>query len=87
MPGFVYILEDDFHKYYIGSSEDVPKRYIRHLGGWVYTTHRMKNPRIVLTQEYPTIEDARKIELKLKKLKRKDNIETIIKDGKIMMKP
>lgn len=87
MKGFVYILEDDDEKYYIGSSTNVPKRYDRHLSGWVYTTHRMKNPEIVLKQEYETIEQARKIERKLKRLKRKDYIKKIIIDGTIKMKP
>jgi predicted GIY-YIG superfamily endonuclease len=47
----------------------------------------MKNPHVALSQEYPTIEEARKIERKLKKLKRKDYISKIIKDGYIKIKP
>ncbi len=43
----------------------------------------MKNPKIVLVQEYDSIEVAIKIERKLKKLKRKDYIEKIVKDGYI----
>jgi putative endonuclease len=86
MSGFVYILEDDLNKYYIGSCEDVDVRYRRHLGGWVYTTRRMKNPKIVFRQEFPTIQQAKKIELKLKRLKRKDYITKIIQDGKTKMK-
>lgn len=46
----------------------------------------MKNPKVVLTQGYATIEEARKIERKLKKLKRKDYIDKIVKDGHIKMK-
>ncbi len=86
MKGFVYILEDDLHKYYIGSTANPLQRYQRHLSGFVYTTHRMQNPKMVLCQEFPTIEEAKKIELKLKKLKRKDYIEKIIRDGYIKMK-
>ncbi|MBI2356227.1 MAG: GIY-YIG nuclease family protein [Candidatus Doudnabacteria bacterium] len=81
MPGFVYILEDDLNKYYIGSCENIDARYKRHLTGWVATTNRMKNPRVALSQKYPTIEEARRIERKLKRLKRKDYIRKIIKDG------
>ena len=87
MPGFVYILEDDMHMFYIGSSTDVEARFKRHLSGFVHTTHRMKNPKIVLSQEYPTIQEAKSVELKLKKLKRKDYIQKIVRDGKINMKP
>jgi predicted GIY-YIG superfamily endonuclease len=86
MKGFVYILEDDNHKYYIGSSTKPIERYERHLSGFVYTTHRMKNPKLIFIQEFPTILEAKRIELKLKKLKRKDYLTKIIKDGHIKMK-
>jgi len=39
-----------------------------------------------LCQEFPTIDVAKNIELRLKKLKRKDSIEKIIKDGCIRIK-
>ena len=87
MPGFVYILQDDLKKYYIGSCADVDIRFKRHLSSRVHTTRRMKNPKIVLSQEYPTIQDAKKIEYKLKKLKRKDYIDKIVRDGYIKIKP
>lgn len=86
MKGYVYILEDDDHRYYIGSSGDPVERHKRHLSGFVYTTHRMKNPKLILSQEFPTIQDAKRIELRLKKLKRKDYIQKMIKDGYIKMK-
>ena len=87
MSGFVYILKDDLNKYYIGSCEDIDIRHKRHLTGWVHTTNRMENPRVVFSQQYPTIEEARKIEQRLKKLKRKDYITKIINDGYIKIKP
>ena len=86
MIGFVYILQDDLDKYYIGSCVDVQIRYKKHLSGAVHTTLRMKNPRVVLTQEYPTIIDAKRVERKIKKLKRKDYIAKMIKDGFIKLK-
>lgn len=86
VPGFVYILEDDNNKYYIGCSEEVSARYKDHLNGLVYTTRRMKNPKIVFRHEYSSIQEAKKIEYKLKNLKRKDYIDKIIKDGYIKMK-
>lgn len=85
MKGYVYILEDDNNRYYIGSSTKPIDRYKRHLSGFVFTTHRMKNPKLVFTQEYDSIEKAIKIERRLKRLKRKDYIEKIIKDGYIKM--
>jgi putative endonuclease len=86
MAGFVYILIDDLQKYYIGSCKNVDVRYKRHLTGWVQTTSKMKNPRIALFQEYPTIEEARKVERKIKKLKRRDYVEKMIADGFIKIK-
>ena len=86
VPGFVYILEDDRQAFYIGSTTNPPERYKRHLSGFVFTTHRMKNPKMVFCQEYPSIQDAKRIELKLKKRKRKDYIKKIIIDGFIKMK-
>jgi predicted GIY-YIG superfamily endonuclease len=41
----------------------------------------MKNVKLILAQEYNSLEDARRIELKLKRLKRKDYIAKIIADG------
>ena len=86
MKGFVYVLHDDFNKFYIGSTTDPDRRYKRHLAGFVYTTKRMKNPKMVLCQEFETIKQAQTIELRLKKLKRKDYIQKLINDGEIKMK-
>jgi len=46
----------------------------------------MNQPRLVLKKEYETLGEARKIERKIKKLKRKDYVEKIIKDGDIKLK-
>ncbi|KKW02101.1 MAG: hypothetical protein UY52_C0024G0017 [Parcubacteria group bacterium GW2011_GWC2_49_9] len=44
----------------------------------------MKSPVLVLSQEYPTLVEARRIERRIKKFKRKDYIEKIVKDGFII---
>ena len=46
----------------------------------------MINPKLVLFQEYYSIKIARKIEKKIKSLKRKDYIEKMINDGYIKLK-
>lgn len=86
MKGFVYILKDDDNKFYIGSTPDLERRMRQHKTKHTKTTHRMKNPTIALVQEYLSIEEARKIEIKIKKLKRKDYIEKMIKDRFIKIK-
>ena len=51
--------------------------------GHTQTTRNMNDFEIVLKQEYESLKLARKIELKIKKLKRKDYIEKMINDGYI----
>jgi len=82
---FVYILKDAAGKYYVGSSTNVDRRIIQHNNGHTHSTHRMDDPQLVFEQEYPTLTKAREIERRIKKLKRKDYIEKIIKDGSIRM--
>ena len=83
MKGFVYILKDANNRFYIGSTDDVERRLYQHSRGSTHTTHRMNNPVLVFSQEFGSLEKAREIERKLKKLKRKDYIEKIILDGYI----
>ncbi|MEK7113744.1 MAG: GIY-YIG nuclease family protein [Patescibacteria group bacterium] len=84
---FVYILKSEDGRYYIGSTTDLVKRLEHHKGGFTPSTKRMGNLDIVLKQEYKSLSEARKTELKLKKLKRHDYIDSIVKDGFIKMKP
>ncbi len=85
MKGYVYILKDENNKFYIGSTTDINRRLKQHKANHTHTTHRMQMPKLVLLHEYPTLEIARKIERKIKTLKRKDYIEKMIKDGYIKM--
>ena len=81
MNGYVYILKNENGGFYIGSTDNLERRIKQHHNGYAKTTKRMKNDILVLSQEYPTLEIARKIERKIKKLKRKDYIEKMIIDG------
>jgi len=82
--GSVYILQSQkSNRYYIGSSIDVARRIEQHNNGRVIAT-KGKGPWIlVFKQEYTSVTDARKIEIKLKKLKSRDYIEKIVSDGYI----
>ena len=86
MGGIVYILQSEDGRYYIGSTIDLNRRLLQHAQGQTPTTQRFKNPRLVFSQKYPSLTIARKIELRLKKLKRKDYIDKIITDGYIKIK-
>lgn len=83
---FVYILENSKNKYYIGSTTDLESRLRHHFGGHTPSTKKLGQLKLVLSQKYITLKEARAIEKKLKKLKRKDYIEKIIKDGFIKMR-
>lgn len=85
MKAFVYILKDSKSKFYIGSTSNINRRLIQHKNGHTQTTKRMDNPELVFAQEYESLLIARKVERKIKNLKRRDYLEKIIKDGKIRM--
>ena len=84
---FLYILQNEKGKYYIGSTTDLTRRIKQHLSGHTYSTKRLGNLKLVFSQEYKELKDARYIELRLKKLKRRDFIDRIVKDGFIKIKP
>jgi putative endonuclease len=84
MTGFVYILRSQSSgRYYIGSSIDPQRRLIEHNNGETKSI-RNKGPwKIVLQQDYPDIVTAKRVELKLKSLKRRDYLDKIIESKKI----
>lgn len=85
MGGYVYILKSNDNRFYVGSTSNIDRRLKQHKNGHTQTTKNMKNIELVLVQEYNNLEVARKIERKIKKLKRKDYLQKMINDGKIKM--
>ncbi|MBX4200227.1 GIY-YIG nuclease family protein [Candidatus Parcubacteria bacterium] len=83
----VYILKTDSGKLYIGSTSNLERRITHHSGGHTPSTKRLGDPKLIFKQEYSTLIEARAVERKLKKLKRRDYIEKIIKEGKIRVQP
>lgn len=84
--GTVYILKSLVNgRYYIGSTNDLKRRIQEHNSGKSRYTKLTKPFQIVFSQPYETLSLARKIEYRLKKLKRRDIIERIISEGKILM--
>lgn len=86
MKGYVYILEDSLRRYYVGSTSDLPRRLRQHRSGHTQTTDRMLDWKVVLEQEYDSLETARGVERKIKGLKRKDYIRKMVEDGRIRIK-
>jgi putative endonuclease len=86
--GFVYILKTlDSGRFYIGSTTDINRRLHQHKMGRVRATRQLQPIKLELSQEYGNIHLARKVEYRLKRFKRKDFIEKIIKDGLIKVGP
>lgn len=87
--GTVYILKSlKNNRLYIGSTTiDVYQRLERHNKGDVRSTNRYRPFKLEFYQAYEKISDARKIEVKLKRLKRRDYIEKIISEKCIRMGP
>ncbi|HEY4477941.1 MAG TPA: GIY-YIG nuclease family protein [Candidatus Paceibacterota bacterium] len=84
---FVYILKNEDGKYYVGSTVDIEQRLRHHQGGYTPSTHRMGKLELVFSQKFETLKDARNIESRLKKFKRRDYIERIVNDGFIKILP
>jgi len=84
---FVYILKNKKGEFYIGSTTNLERRIKQHITGNTFTTKRMQAFNLVFSQKYENLKDSRKIELKLKRLKRHDYIASIVKEGFIKMKP
>jgi putative endonuclease len=84
----VYILKSlRDNRYYVGSTANLEVRLKHHHNGYTPSTKRFGGVKLVFSQAYPTLKEARRIEKRLKKLKRKDYIDKIVKDGIIRIKP
>lgn len=83
----VYILQSIRNsQYYIGSTADIKTRMHSHNSGGVKATKNLLPLNLLFKQEYPDYDTARQIETRIKKLKRRDYIEKIIKEGRIKIK-
>ena len=70
---YVYILLTINNTYYCGYTDDVEKRYQKHIEGKAAKYTRANKPvKIVYTQEFSTKEEAMKEEYRIKKLPRKE---------------
>ena len=78
----VYILQSEKNgKYYIGSTKDLDQRIQQHLKGRVLSTKSNLPWKLVFKQNFESVGVARKQEIRLKGLKRRDYIEKVISDG------
>ncbi|QTI69344.1 GIY-YIG nuclease family protein [Gordonia polyisoprenivorans] len=66
MPGFVYILECSDGSYYVGSTVDLDRRVNEHNDGKgaAYTSRR-RPVRVVFSEQFPTVEEAYRLEKRI----------------------
>ncbi len=76
----VYILLLQNGQYYIGSANDVDARFKQHLHGTTKSLVYRKPIQILFRQEFETLSQARIVENKLKRYKKRSIIEKIIHD-------
>ena len=82
MTAFVYVLKSERNgRYYIGSTDNLIRRYRHHAKGQVYATARMLPVIVVGWKEYETLALARGAERALKAKKRREYIEQFLKDA------
>jgi putative endonuclease len=85
---WVYILKSDRDgRFYVGSTDDLERRLFQHHYGHTQTTSRMEPWYVVLAQQYSSLPQARGIEQRIKKMRRKDYLEKMVCEGSIRMKP
>jgi putative endonuclease len=84
-PG-VYILQSTKnHRYYVGSTNNIERRFEEHQRGKVRATKYLTPVELKIFFPVNTLKAARQIEFRIKKLKSKNTIEKIIKDKKIII--
>ena len=77
---YFYILQSVIsHRYYIGSTEDLKNRLLLHNKGMVKSTKSNRPWRLVYSESFSTLREARKRELQVKKWKSRLAIERLIK--------
>ena len=78
----VYILQSQVNfRYYIGSTTNLERRITEHNSGKSKYTSITRPFKIVFAQEFLTLNEALKIERKLKSFKSKKILESVIEDG------
>ena len=78
MSWFYVLKNDTTGRYYSGSTNNLEKRIIQHKKGYTRTTRVLKAYKLVYSEEYGNIYEARKREKQIKSYKSKKYIEWLI---------
>lgn len=80
---WLYILRNEStNRYYIGSTSDLERRLQQHVRGDTRTTRILGTNKLVYTEEFETLIEAREREKKLKSYKSRKYIEWLINKGR-----
>ncbi|HMT00819.1 MAG TPA: GIY-YIG nuclease family protein [Candidatus Absconditabacterales bacterium] len=74
MNGFVYVLECFNGRWYVGSTNNLERRFEEHQGGKVSSTKNVRPLVLVGKKEFGTLLEARRYELFLKSKKSKEKV-------------
>ena len=77
--------KNDLKSYYIGSTDNIVRRFAEHIKGKAKATKRLRPLNLVFKQEFGDLSQARQIERRLKKFKSRKIIKQIIKDKEIKL--
>jgi putative endonuclease len=78
MPFFVYILQNDEGCYYIGQTDNLEARLLRHNQGEVFWTKNRGPWKLACSRQFNSRSEAVSEELRLKSLKNKKALENYI---------
>ncbi len=78
---YTYILNNPLtDRYYIGSTNNIDRRIKQHSKGYTRTSNILKTFKLVYTEEFETVKEARDREKQLKSYKSKKYIKWLIQD-------
>jgi predicted GIY-YIG superfamily endonuclease len=84
--GYLYILQSRLKlKFYIGSTIDLGKRVKEHNNGYVISTKYIRPLELKFFKKFDSIQEARGIEYKIKKLKSRIIVEQIVLQQEIKL--
>jgi putative endonuclease len=67
---WLYLLQGTSGRYYLGSTDNLDRRFCEHQEGKTYSTRRLGFPLVlVASRSFPTLQEARSEERRLKKWK------------------
>jgi len=81
MPCTYILYSQKLNKYYVGACTDLPRRLREHNSGHSTFTALGMPWEVVFAKEFPSLQEAKRFELSIKKMKSRKYIEALIAAG------